>query len=436
MLHIYTHTMTDALSYTKQGRDRSFTARIRLPSMSISKHHANLFLMPSQGHDPSPTWSVTDAGSTHGSFHLPCHSIPPRALAKNVSSARFGRLSEAKKASAPRALAHGDWLRFGEGTTFEVHLHGSGAWACSACSLGSDGAGEIPLKSCADAPSATTVATGSVPLSAAAAAGAALLDASVVKRDTSGTARAKVDRKIESEAQRRHKMRQMREHYLGEDTTKVKSTPASSAPAAAEEAGAVLGAQDAAPKYIDRAAARRARNPDGPIPKRWGRRRSASPPAAASPSAQGRAPNANARAISPPPPQAEPQRARAAPLDASNVGFRMLQQMTGSTAAPASSSSTTEASDGSSNGAGIGAARFAAPLVVRGTEGRAGLGSAVLRDAEEIGAHTMGVAWAADGAARGAGAVARGGGAGRGGYGGKEATRRRYEESLAQGAGR
>lgn len=358
--------------------------------MSVSKHHANLFFLGDNSDGDDAAWGVTDAGSVHGTFHLAAASAPDAETAAKVSSKRFTRLSDAKKASAPKQLAHGDWLRCGA-TTFEVHIHGgAGALACERCALSADGSNEIALSAEAEPGPATSASR------APAAAPSVNLGggtASVTQAPTPAAAaqpRAQIDRKIETEAVRRARMREMREAYLGGGDDEAKA------------ADAADGAEDtqAKPAYIDRAAERRAKHPREPGPKRWNRRRSASP--RAEPSRQATQPPMQAAL-----PQAEP--ARAVPLDASNRGFRMFARMQQGGAPEAVAAP-----------AAPGLAAPTSEVIARGIEGRAGLGSVRLRDAEEIGAAAMGAAWAQGGASTGAGYSS-----------GKDAVRRRYEQSLA-----
>jgi hypothetical protein len=364
--------------------------------MSVSKHHANLFFLGDNGDSDDAAWGVTDAGSVHGTFHLAAASAPDADTAAKISSKRFTRLSDPKKASAPKQLAHGDWLRCGA-TTFEVHIHGgAGALACERCALAADGSNEIILSAEAESGHA---ATASRPAAAAASVSLPGGTASMSQAPTvAGAAkpRAQIDRKIETEAVRRARMREMREIYLGGGTDDD-----------AKPADAGDGAEDTQgkPAYIDRAAERRAKHPREPGPKRWNRRRSASPRAEPSRPAARSTPGGAAQSALP---QAEP--ARAVPLDANNRGFRMFAMMqqggatdAGSTAVAASSAPASSAPE----------------VFARGIEGRAGLGSVRLRDAEEIGAAAMGAAWAQGGASTGPG------------YNSKDAVRRRYEQSLA-----
>ena len=90
------------------GRDKAFTARLRLPSMEVSKHHANLF---STSRAPI-RFSIADTGSMHGTY------------VRRRASTSYERLSPPKHASRPWTLEHLDVVRIGvQSTEFEVHLH-------------------------------------------------------------------------------------------------------------------------------------------------------------------------------------------------------------------------------------------------------------------------------------------------------------------------
>lgn len=134
---------------TQLGRDRGVEARLRIKEMEVSKTHAVVFYQPAvvpsprrRSRSPSPYgsrsrttspekrpnrqdrqesgWFVSDLGSTLGTYV----AHPGEEDAK--------RLSEAKCASAPYALRHGDKLTVGR-TTFAVHIHAD--WPCEACQL-------------------------------------------------------------------------------------------------------------------------------------------------------------------------------------------------------------------------------------------------------------------------------------------------------------
>ncbi|UZJ53134.1 hypothetical protein CBS101457_002454 [Exobasidium rhododendri] len=117
------------------GRDRSFTARIRCPSMEVSKHHANIFKNES-------VFAIADTGSTHGTYLLidPPTSLTPESLPPIKA---YHRLSEPKKASAPETIEHLSLLRVGK-TVFQAHLH-DGRTSCDECVLSEDGSNEILL---------------------------------------------------------------------------------------------------------------------------------------------------------------------------------------------------------------------------------------------------------------------------------------------------
>ena len=118
------------------GRDKAFTTRLRLPSMEVSKHHANLF---STSRAPF-RFSITDTGSMHGTY-----------MRRNGSTS-YERLSPPKHASRPWTLEHLDVVRIGvQCTEFEVHLHEKEA--CGKCAVAPDGQNELSL-----APTATKAA--------------------------------------------------------------------------------------------------------------------------------------------------------------------------------------------------------------------------------------------------------------------------------------
>lgn len=141
------------------GRDRTYTPRLRLPSMEVSKHHANIF---SNSREPY-VFSVADTGSTHGTFV--CRRGRPTAASAlaQVPSNVYQRLSEAKQASQPFALQHWDLLRIGQqSTTFEVHLHDTPYDVCDKCAIQEDGRNEISLAPLAGASSVRGAAAPSV----------------------------------------------------------------------------------------------------------------------------------------------------------------------------------------------------------------------------------------------------------------------------------
>ena len=82
------HTLALVTATTSIGRDRSYTPRIRLKSLEVSKTHATLFF-----DDIAQGWCVCDSASTHGTF--------VRRLGE-----QWERLSEKGRTSLPRLLRH------------------------------------------------------------------------------------------------------------------------------------------------------------------------------------------------------------------------------------------------------------------------------------------------------------------------------------------
>lgn len=121
------------------GRDRSFSARIRCPSMEVSKHHANIFRM---GKSRDVFFAVADTGSTHGTFLL-LDSSTTLTVDMLPPITEYQRLSPPKQASVPKTLRHMSLLRVGQ-TVFQAHLH-SGWSSCVDCALNRDGSNEIAL---------------------------------------------------------------------------------------------------------------------------------------------------------------------------------------------------------------------------------------------------------------------------------------------------
>ncbi|WFD43083.1 hypothetical protein MPSI1_001736 [Malassezia psittaci] len=139
------------------GRDRSFTPRLRLPSMEISKHHARIFTIARKRHSEiSPCFFITDTGSTHGTHIYRPEEDEPQPMhpssVHRIPRDAFQRLSAERNASTPLILQHLDLIRFGlQSNIFEVHMHGS-AWAsCPECQICPDGSNEIPLAPTASA---------------------------------------------------------------------------------------------------------------------------------------------------------------------------------------------------------------------------------------------------------------------------------------------
>ena len=119
--------------------------------MEVSKHHARIFaIVRKKQPDMPPCFSITDTGSTHGTYvYRPDHENPkpihPSSVHR-ISEESFHRLSPEKHASRPYNLQHLDLLRFGlQSNIFEVHIHGN-AWAsCPACQISPDGTNEISV---------------------------------------------------------------------------------------------------------------------------------------------------------------------------------------------------------------------------------------------------------------------------------------------------
>lgn len=148
---------------TQLGRDRGADARLRVKEMEVSKTHAVVFYQPlpapAPGH-PSPrrgraSRSPSPYGARSRSGPVPCTDAAPPPAGESGESGESGwfvsdlgstlgtyvahageedatRLSEAKCASRPYALRHGDRLTVGR-TTFGVHIHAD--WPCAACQL-------------------------------------------------------------------------------------------------------------------------------------------------------------------------------------------------------------------------------------------------------------------------------------------------------------
>ncbi|GAA5897397.1 uncharacterized protein JCM6883_006687 [Sporobolomyces salmoneus] len=112
------------------GRDRSHERRIRLKELAVSKVHATLFWTIDEEVESRGYWAVVDNGSTHGTF------------VKGDGEKKETRLSEPKIASTPTRLHHFDTLRCGT-TSFKIHIHAS--FACSSCTVASDSSNIIPL---------------------------------------------------------------------------------------------------------------------------------------------------------------------------------------------------------------------------------------------------------------------------------------------------
>jgi pSer/pThr/pTyr-binding forkhead associated (FHA) protein len=123
----------DSYHEAQLGRDLqaegSVTPRVRLKEMEVSKFHATVYWDGAR-----KEWNVVDMGSKHGTFLL-AGSVSPKAEDIGI------RLSQAKAASIPRRLLHGDRLRIGS-TMFAVHIH-ENQRPCQDCAVSQ--AVEIPL---------------------------------------------------------------------------------------------------------------------------------------------------------------------------------------------------------------------------------------------------------------------------------------------------
>lgn len=224
------------------GRDRVFTRRIRLASMDVSKHHATIFRTPgastSVGGDGG--WWIVDNGSAHGSFVMAARRRGDAESSRNDASitisdpplAMYHRLSEPKVASRPYELRHGDLVRIGL-TIFVVHTHvssfsrgafgddssaGARAAACCAkCQADFDGQNLIPLLAPKGDPSGVSTEgqgaeTSSGPNATGDVANATTTEGSYA----SGSARPLAgDRKLDSEAEWKRKMKGLKGAYLG-----------------------------------------------------------------------------------------------------------------------------------------------------------------------------------------------------------------------------
>lgn len=258
-----------------QGRDRTYTPRLRLPSMEVSKHHASIFaIVRKREPDLPPSFSVTDTASTHGTFVYRPEKESPKPMHPNsvarIPADAFVRLSPAKHASRPFTLQHLDVIRFGvQSNVFEVHMHGTAWGSCPACQLSPDGTNEISLAPLAGERNKPRAVQKNAPPS------------------KSAKQKAEFDTK-------RH-LKVLKEVYLKPLplSDESKSVSAVGGPAYRDSVSAV-----GSPAYRDRASLRRERYPGLPDVKREVPRPDMPPPAA--------------------PPKA---------LDASNVGYQLLAKM-------------------------------------------------------------------------------------------------------------
>ncbi|CED84629.1 SMAD/FHA domain [Phaffia rhodozyma] len=221
-------------------------------------------------------WWIVDSGSTHGSF---IGRRKPGGEGKLVKK-KWKRLSEAKKASLPEQLQHGDFLRIGS-TTFEIHLHPT--LPCSECSL-SDASSLIPTSL---RPESASVEDERAP--------------PPVSHPTMGSQPTPKDH-----------MRQLRETLLSRPAKRLKptsiesvdSSAAVSANAPSSSSITCLSTEDAARIYHDRAAIRRQQRPSVPLPQTS---------------------NRSSSSINPLPP-AVPAQTVDSPLGNTNIGHAMLMK--------------------------------------------------------------------------------------------------------------
>ncbi|GAA5963417.1 hypothetical protein JCM3765_003063 [Sporobolomyces pararoseus] len=191
------------------GRDRSHERRIRLKELAVSKVHSTLFWTIDEEVESKGYWAVVDNGSTHGTY------------IKGDGEKKETRLSEPKIASTPARLHHLDILRCGT-TSFIVHIHNS--FACSACTVSSDSSNIIPLLPLSSDPTNT--------------------------KEIPAAYHTKT--KEEKEYERREQMKGLKDKFL----KPMKSTPPlpSPTPSRPTEPPTLK------PSFVDRAAARRARD--------------------------------------------------------------------------------------------------------------------------------------------------------------------------------
>ena len=228
------------------GRDRLAAfdqrARLRLPALEVSKHHANIFLGPDQR--GNKCYSIIDTGSTRGTFVLKWEralelldyeigslDFPSATEIASISTRHYDRLAEPKRASPPRLLEHLDLLRIGH-TTFQVHIHRPRdrpdemslvrSICCDSCSLAftaesqsgnqNQETGEIPLFQ----HQRSTKSIGQSQLPKSGPIQAAQGDKSDRQQPYGqDTLRSSGDRRLDAEAERRRKMNEMRQVYFG-----------------------------------------------------------------------------------------------------------------------------------------------------------------------------------------------------------------------------
>ncbi|KAK0548103.1 hypothetical protein OC846_004622 [Tilletia horrida] len=240
------------------GRDRVFTRRLRLASMDVSKHHANIFRTAG-----TPTllggdggWWIVDNGSSHGTFVLRAENrldffreqseerifqdvmTLQQITASHPPLSAYHRLSEPKAASRPYELRHQDLVRFGA-TVLEVHLHvapprgdhedGAGdgidyraATCCEVCQIDFSGQNLIPLSAKEGGESASTSNSQSDLASASLGRSGDTSAASGTEANRSLTG----DRKLDSEVEWKRQMKGLRANYLGGGAAKTKGRAA------------------------------------------------------------------------------------------------------------------------------------------------------------------------------------------------------------------
>ncbi|GAA6011200.1 hypothetical protein JCM11491_006754 [Sporobolomyces phaffii] len=193
------------------GRDRSHDRRIRLRELAVSKDHATLFWTIDEEAEHRGYWAVVDNGSTHGTF------------IKGDGEKKEARLSDPKSASTPSRLHHLDTLRCGS-TSFRVHIHAS--FACSACTVASDSSNIIPL-----------------------------LPTSTESSSKEAPAAYHTKTKEEKELERREQIKGLKDKFLKPPKP---SKPNSSSTASVTPRSS--NSRDSTSSFVDRAAARRARD--------------------------------------------------------------------------------------------------------------------------------------------------------------------------------
>ncbi|PWN18305.1 hypothetical protein BCV69DRAFT_81441 [Microstroma glucosiphilum] len=327
--------------------------------MEISKHHCNLFEMKDQ--DGTPSFFVSDTGSTYGTFVLPA-AAAANSGASHISTSSFDRLSDAKKASTPRRLNHCDLVRVAK-TTFEVHIHTWPYLSCDRCSLNEAASNEIKTI-------ATAAARSSMPATSEDSSSTVTATPDSA-RYVSGGLRGKGDRRLDAESERRRQMAELQSSYLSasqnkrERPTSARSSPTvGPRPSPGPEGGAPR------PAYRDRAAQRRALHvsESGDMAgHRQGPSRQRSYPTTSAPST----PGAGLRIDSESKTRLEAQPIQ--PLGDNNRGYQLYKQMYSSSQSDPESGPVREG-------------KLVLPTVM---EGRAGIGSRPLVDPHEQQPHQM-----------------------------------------------